>query len=136
MFRYTAITVLAAVIWFTLNDTPSVPKSASSTAMIVAPAPPAAAPETIVMAQAPSAQSTRAAPAAQTARRGQSGARAKIRVTPRYPYRRFHTVNPLPYDVEYPGPRGVRHCVNRYVAEARPSGTVLVPRMRCWWKQG
>jgi hypothetical protein len=57
----------------------------------------------------------------------------QMRVQPRYPYRTFHSFYPLPYQVEYPGPNGVRECVNRYVLEQRPSGTVLVPRMRCWW---
>ena len=51
----------------------------------------------------------------------------------RYPFRRHHAVYPLAYDVEYPGPNGVRHCVNRYVTERRPSGSVLVPHMRCTW---
>jgi hypothetical protein len=62
--------------------------------------------------------------------------RPQIRVQPRYPYRAFHSFYPLPYQYEYPGPNGVRQCVNRYVLEPRPSGTVLVPRMRCWWIQG
>src|SRR5215470_15946259 len=59
--------------------------------------------------------------------------RPHIRINPRYPYRNFNAVYPLPYDVEYPGPAGVRQCVNNYVTEVRPSGTVIVPRMRCWW---
>lgn len=29
--------------------------------------------------------------------------------------------------------RLVRHCVDRYVLEHRPSGTVLTPRMHCRW---
>lgn len=59
--------------------------------------------------------------------------RPRIRVTPRYPRRNYHTLYPLPYGIDYPGPRAVRHCVSRLVPEARPSGTVIVPRMRCWW---
>ena len=58
--------------------------------------------------------------------------RPQVRIN-RYPFRRYHAVYPLPYDVEYPGPNGVRHCVNRYVTERRPSGSVLVPHMRCTW---
>ena len=58
--------------------------------------------------------------------------RPQVRIN-RYPFRRYHAVYPLPYDVEYPGPNGVRHCVNRYVTERRPSGSVLVPHMRCVW---
>ena len=59
--------------------------------------------------------------------------RTQLRVYPRYPRRNFHTFYPLPYPVEYPGPRAVRQCVSRLVPEYRPSGTVIVPRMRCWW---
>ncbi len=29
--------------------------------------------------------------------------------------------------------RLVRRCVDGYVLERRPSGTVLTPRMSCWW---
>jgi len=61
-------------------------------------------------------------------------ARPRIRVTPRRYYdRHFSAPYPLPYDFEYPGPNAVRECRARLVQEARPSGTVVVPRMRCWW---
>ena len=63
-------------------------------------------------------------------------ARPRIRVTPYYPYRHFHSPYPLPYDVEYPGPNAKRECAAKLVPEARPSGTVIVPRMRCWWVPG
>ena len=63
-------------------------------------------------------------------------ARTKLRVQPAYPYRRYHSLYPLPYDIEYPGPNAKRECVARYVTEHRPSGTVIVPRMRCWWVRG
>lgn len=33
----------------------------------------------------------------------------------------------------YPGPNAVRHCTSWLEPEWRPSGTVIVPRMRCWW---
>ena len=62
--------------------------------------------------------------------------RARIRVQPLYPYRRYHSFYPLPYDVEYPGPNARRDCTARYVTEYRPSGTVVVPRMNCWWVRG
>ena len=62
--------------------------------------------------------------------------RTRIRVQPLYPYRRFHSLYPLPYDVEYPGPNARRDCSVRYVQEYRPSGTVVVPRMNCWWVRG
>jgi hypothetical protein len=63
-------------------------------------------------------------------------ARTRIRVQKYYPYRRFHALYPLPYDVEYPGPNARRDCSVRYVQEYRPSGTVIVPRMSCWWVRG
>jgi hypothetical protein len=58
----------------------------------------------------------------------------QLRVTPRrYPYRSSNLPYPVPYPVEFPGPGAVRQCVANYVQEFRPSGTVIVPRMRCWW---
>jgi|SRR3954462_9710628 hypothetical protein len=62
--------------------------------------------------------------------------RTRLRVRPVYPYRHFHSLYPPPYDVEYPGPNGKRECVDAYVTEHRPSGTVIVPRMRCRWVRG
>jgi len=61
--------------------------------------------------------------------------RPRIRVTPRYPRRNYHTLYALPHGIDYPGPNAVRQCVSRLVPEARPSGTVIVPRMHCWWAQ-
>jgi hypothetical protein len=63
-------------------------------------------------------------------------ARTRVRITPRYPYRRYHSLYPLPYPVEYPGPNAKRECVARYVTEHRVSGTVIVPKMHCWWVGG
>jgi hypothetical protein len=65
-------------------------------------------------------------------------ARTRIRVTPLspYPYRTFHSPYPLPYTYEYPGPGATRDCQARLVQEWRPSGTVIVPRMTCWWVRG
>jgi hypothetical protein len=63
-------------------------------------------------------------------------ARPQIRVYSRYPYRRYHSIYPLPYPIEYPGPHAVRHCTSHYEVELRPSGNVVVPRMRCWWAPG
>lgn len=34
----------------------------------------------------------------------------------------------------YPGPNAARICNAHYVQEYRPSGTVIVPRMRCYWR--
>jgi hypothetical protein len=63
-------------------------------------------------------------------------ARTRIRVTPAYPYRTFSTTYPVPYTYEYPGPGHVRECASWLAAENRPSGAVIVPRMRCWWQPG
>jgi hypothetical protein len=63
-------------------------------------------------------------------------ARTRIRVTPAYPYRTQSTTYPVPYTYEYPGPGHVRQCTSWLAAENRPSGQVIVPRMRCWWQPG
>jgi hypothetical protein len=35
-----------------------------------------------------------------------------------------------------PGPNAVRDCTATYVEEHRPSGTVITPRMSCFWRPG
>lgn len=35
-----------------------------------------------------------------------------------------------------PGPNAVRVCDATYVPEHRPSGTVIVPHMSCYWRRG
>jgi len=35
-----------------------------------------------------------------------------------------------------PGPNAVRACNATYVQEFRPSGTVIVPHMSCYWRRG
>ena len=35
-----------------------------------------------------------------------------------------------------PGPNAVRVCTATYVQEYRPSGTVITPRMSCYWRPG
>jgi hypothetical protein len=34
------------------------------------------------------------------------------------------------------GPDAVRQCQSWLAPEYRPSGTVIVPKMRCWWERG
>ncbi|MGO4716511.1 hypothetical protein [Bradyrhizobium sp. 2TAF24] len=34
------------------------------------------------------------------------------------------------------GPNAVRQCVAHYEQEHRVAGTVIVPRMQCWWEPG
>jgi hypothetical protein len=70
------------------------------------------------------------------AQRTTSKPRTRIRVRPLYPYRTFSTPYPTPYPYEYPGPNAVRQCTAWLATEYRPSGTVIVPRTRCWWEQG
>lgn len=53
---------------------------------------------------------------------------ARLRVTPNYDP---DSVYPH-YD---PGPNAVRVCNAHYVQEFRPSGTVIVPRMSCYWQR-
>jgi hypothetical protein len=36
----------------------------------------------------------------------------------------------------YPGPNAVRQCEAHYEQEFRQAGTVIVPRMHCWWERG
>ena len=40
------------------------------------------------------------------------------------------------YPSYYPGPNAVRDCTATYVEEYRPSGTVITPRMNCYWRPG
>jgi hypothetical protein len=55
----------------------------------------------------------------------------RLRVYPRY--------QGEPDDVYpryFPGRNAVRDCTATYVREYRPSGTVIVPRMNCFWRPG
>jgi hypothetical protein len=54
---------------------------------------------------------------------------ARLRVTPYY-------VPDGVYPRYNPGPDAVRECNATYVQEFRPSGTVIVPRMHCYWRHG
>ena len=40
------------------------------------------------------------------------------------------------YPRYFPGSNAVRVCNATYVQEYRPSGTVIVPRMSCFWRPG
>src|SRR5580693_1328928 len=40
------------------------------------------------------------------------------------------------YPRYFPGPNAVRDCTATYVEEHRPSGTVITPRMNCYWRPG
>jgi hypothetical protein len=73
-----------------------------------------------------------AAPAAEPAapiRRGRA-----LRRVPVYP--RDGNEPDYVYPRYNPGPNAVRDCNATYVEEHRPSGTVIVPRMHCFWRPG
>ena len=40
------------------------------------------------------------------------------------------------YPRYYPGRNAVRECTAHLVQEFRPSGTVITPRMNCFWRPG
>jgi hypothetical protein len=65
-----------------------------------------------------------AAPAAESAAPKHIPARPPTRI-------RVH-----PLAQTYPGPDAVRQCTAWLAPEYRPSGTVIVPKMRCWWERG
>jgi hypothetical protein len=63
-------------------------------------------------------------------RRGRPPA-TRLRVYPAY--------QPAPdgvYPRYFPGRNAVRECSATYVQEFRPSGTVIVPHMSCFWRPG
>jgi hypothetical protein len=60
--------------------------------------------------------------------------RRPLRRLPIYP--RYQPEPDGVYPRYYPGPDAVRDCTATYVQEYRPSGTVIVPRMSCFWRRG
>jgi hypothetical protein len=56
----------------------------------------------------------------------------RVIITPKQP-----AADPYPKaGAAFPGPGYVRDCVAWLEPEARPSGTVIVPRQRCSWVRG
>ena len=55
----------------------------------------------------------------------------RLRVYPRYELEPDGV-----YPRYYPGRNAVRDCNATYVQEYRPSGTVIVPHMSCYWRGG
>jgi hypothetical protein len=78
---------------------------------------------------------TRIAQASQPAEAdGRVRVRRPLRRLPIYPHNQ-----PEPdgvYPRYFPGRNAVRDCTATYVQEYRPSGTVIVPRMNCYWRRG
>jgi len=58
------------------------------------------------------------------------------RPTTRLRVYRLYEWEPNVYPRYNPGPNAVRDCNATYVQEFRPSGTVIVPRMSCFWRPG
>jgi hypothetical protein len=87
-------------------------------------------------AQAPTARSgiylAQASPPAATDVSAQR--RRPLRRLPIYP--RYEGEPDGVYPRYNPGPNAVRDCTATYVQEYRPSGTVIVPRMSCFWRRG
>jgi hypothetical protein len=55
----------------------------------------------------------------------------RLRVYPRYAPDAYGV-----YPRYFPGRNAVRECSATYVEEYRPSGTVITPRMSCFWRRG
>ena len=94
-----------------------------------------------LLGAAPPTASAQTSPAAAAENRdtefsSQARARTRIRVSPQYPYRTYSTDYPVQNKYDYPGPGYVRECSSWLAPENRPSGPVIVPKMRCWWQPG
>src|SRR5437660_12927566 len=89
----------------------------------------------LYVAPADAAQAERRAPAPQAASTDLSAQARIYRRPPRiriYPRLEQDDVYPR-YD---PGPHAVRDCTAPYLQEFRPSGTVITPRVNCFWRPG
>ena len=75
----------------------------------------------------------RAAQASPPAVTDASAQRRRLRRVPIY---RQDQWEPDVYPRYNPGPNAVRDCTATYVQEYRPSGTVITPRMNCYWRPG
>jgi hypothetical protein len=79
-------------------------------------------------------RTAQASPPAATEADSRIRVRRSARRVPIYP-----RSQPEPDDVYphyFPGRNAVRDCTATYVQEFRPSGTVIVPRMNCYWRRG
>jgi hypothetical protein len=78
---------------------------------------------------APRAQAAQSAAELSSQSRSTRRPPTRIRVYPRY--------NPDDvYPRYFPGRNAVRDCTATLVEEFRPSGTVITPRMNCFWRPG
>jgi hypothetical protein len=60
--------------------------------------------------------------------------RRPLRRVPVYPHNQQEPDDVYPH--YFPGRNAVRDCTATYVQEFRPSGTVIVPHMHCYWRPG
>ena len=91
--------------------------------------------------KAASAEKATAASDVSAQRRRVRRARLRIEVYPRGipligPPGQGFDIYPLPYPFDWPGPNAHRECIGWLAPEARLTGTVVVPRRRCWWVNG
>jgi hypothetical protein len=89
----------------------------------------------LLVAPVEPAQAEPRAPAPQAASTDLSAQTRVYRRPPRvriYPRLEQDDVYPR-YD---PGPHAVRDCTAHLVQEFRPSGTVITPRVNCFWRRG
>jgi hypothetical protein len=86
------------------------------------------------MTQQAQAQAATSAP--QLSRPMASDLSAQTRRRPRVRIRIYREDERGVYPSYFPGPNAVRDCTATYVKEYRPSGTVIVPRMNCFWRPG
>lgn len=75
-----------------------------------------------------------ASPPAATQAEGKLRVRRLPRRVPVYPRNQPEPDEVYPH--YFPGRNAVRDCTATYVQEYRPSGTVIVPRMHCYWRNG
>jgi hypothetical protein len=91
--------------------------------------------------QSETAQARTAASSARTAQASQPAATDASAQARRRPLRRVPIYRPDHWEPDViprynPGPNAVRDCTATYVREYRPSGTVITPRMNCYWRPG
>jgi hypothetical protein len=86
-------------------------------------------------ASAASAQDMRTAHVAHPAATEFSAQQRVRRPTTRLRVEPYYNADSV-YPHYYPGRNAVRECNATYVQEYRPSGTVIVPRMSCFWRPG
>jgi hypothetical protein len=90
------------------------------------------------MATAPAAPREQTAQASQSAATELSAQSRRVRRPPRlrvYPSYPGYSPDDV-YPRYFPGRNAVRDCTATLVEEFRPSGTVITPRMHCFWRPG